>query len=44
MQLTSNAGLQDEQALLILILIERLICVNSLAPLPVPINSSTMYR
>lgn len=39
MQLASNAGLHDEQALLILILIERLICVNSLAPIPVPINS-----
>jgi hypothetical protein len=44
MQLSCNAGIQDEQAILILILIERLCSVNKLLKKPVPVSSKTMYR
>lgn len=44
LQLSFNAGIQDEQAILTLILIERLCSVNRLLKKPVPVSSRTMYR
>ena len=43
LQKTSNAGLQDEQAILVLILIERLCQLNTVAP-SVIINSTSIFR
>lgn len=43
LQITSNAGLQDEQAILVLILIERLCHLNTVE-LHVVINSHSIFR
>lgn len=43
LQITSNAGLQDEQAILVLILIERLCLLNTVEP-HVIINSHSIFR
>jgi hypothetical protein len=43
LQMTSNAGLQDEQAILVLILIERLCLFNTVEPQFI-INSHTIFR
>jgi hypothetical protein len=44
LQLASTAGLQDEQAILVLILIERLCHFNEVLPTAVHICSNTVYR
>lgn len=44
MQLSSNAGLQDEQAIVVLVLIERLCSMMSKSVCPVAINSKSIHR
>ena len=44
LQLSSNAGLQDEQAIVVLVLIERLCSMMSKNDCPVIINSKSMHR
>ena len=44
LQLSSNAGLQDEQAIVVLVLIERLCSMMSKNVCPVIINSKSMHR
>ena len=43
-QLSSNAGIQDEQAILVLILIERFCSLNQNVVNPVVVNSKSLFR